>query len=155
VSKGGYQGLAFDASRKSQHRYILNTIPDSSTQKTNLAQLFMLYGGVVSFILVFFIMPALFAKHEAAKELSACLQKPEDIREIEGLLRIAGPHFFIETDQWHVLMPVCAGKTRKSCLEADGGIAKTLEDNVGNPIRAWECKAGIVEFEVAGVRYQR
>lgn len=69
-----------------------------------------------------------------------------------GVLRQAGPDFFIQADQWRWIAHGCDGKNRRGCIQSNPGVI-ALENSIGQTISAEFCEKHAISYVVAGQRY--
>lgn len=107
---------------------------------------------VVPLTLVMISSLALFERKETTKRIQTCLERNGERKSVHGVVRQAGSAFFVYSDRWNAIAPICHGKGAAHCEAANPGIV-VLGNNIGQPVTVEFCENDVIAYSVAGQRY--
>ena len=98
----------------------------------------------------------LYGQQRPRAAIADCRASNTPLIPVSGILRQAGPDYYLEADgRWHLLQAKCGGKARQACLAANNHAEEWLDRYLGQPAPARLCAQGVVDYTVAERRFFR
>jgi hypothetical protein len=112
--------------------------------------------ALLAYPIVIFSLAAFgfYDRSTTAKRSQDCIERNGERKVIQGTVRQAGPSFFVQENDWHVITHICSGKGSYRCYQNNPGIA-VLERSIGKPVTVEFCEGDVISYTVAGSKYTK